>query len=90
VELRGSGVHVITICPGYIVTAMTAKNPYRMPFIMSAGTAAAKIATIIARRKPYAVIPWQMAVVARLMHVLPRWIYDPLAAKSGRKPRRGQ
>jgi short-subunit dehydrogenase len=90
VELRGSGVSVITVCPGYIATAMTAKNPYRMPFIMSADSAAAKIAAIIARRKPYAVIPWQMAVVARLMHVLPRWIYDPLAAKSGRKPRRGQ
>lgn len=89
VELHGSGVSVITICPGYIVTAMTSKNPYRMPFIMSADTAAAKIAAIVAQRKPYAVIPWQMAVVARLMHVLPRWIYDPLAAKSGRKPRRG-
>ncbi len=88
VELRGSGITVITICPGYIVTAMTAHNPYRMPFIMTAETAADKIATIIARGKTYAVIPWQMAIVARLMHVLPRFIYDPLAARSGRKPRR--
>ncbi len=88
VELRGTGITVITVCPGYIVTAMTAHNPYRMPFIMTAETAAAKIATIIARRKTYAVIPWQMAVVARLMHILPRFLYDPLAAKSGRKPRR--
>lgn len=90
VELRGSGITVITVCPGYIGTAMTAHNPYRMPFMMSAETAAAKIAGIIARRKVYAVIPWQMAVVARLMHVLPRFLYDALAAKSGRKPRRGQ
>ncbi len=88
VELRDSGISVITICPGYIVTAMTAHNPYRMPFIMSAEIAAAKIAAIIENRKTYAVIPWQMAIVARLMHVLPRFIYDPLAAKSGRKPRR--
>lgn len=88
VELRGSGITVITICPGYITTAMTAHNPYRMRFIMTAEAAATKITAIIARRKAYAVIPWQMAVVARLMHVLPRWIYDPLAAKSGRKPRR--
>lgn len=88
VELRGSGITVITLCPGYIVTAMTAHNPYPMPFIMTAETAAEKIAAIIARRKTYAVIPWQMAIVARLMHVLPRWIYDPLAAKAGRKPRR--
>lgn len=89
VELRGSGITVITICPGYIVTAMTAHNPYRMPFIMTAEGAARKIAAIIARHQVYAVIPWQMAVIARLMRVLPRWIYDPLAARSGRKPRRG-
>jgi hypothetical protein len=88
VELRGSGITVITICPGYITTAMTARNPYRMPFIISAETAAGKIAKIIDQRKTYAVIPWQMAIVARLMHVLPRWIYDPLAAKAGYKPRR--
>lgn len=89
VELRGSGIHVITICPGYIVTAMTAKNPYRMPFIMDADRAAAAIAGIVARRKSYAVIPWQMALVARLMHVLPRPLYDAIAARAGRKPRRG-
>jgi hypothetical protein len=88
VELRGSGITVITICPGYVATAMTANNPYRMPFIMSAETAAEKIAAIIARRKTHAVLPWQMAIVARLMHVLPRWIYDPLAARAGYKPRR--
>jgi short-subunit dehydrogenase len=89
VELRGSGIHVITVCPGYIVTAMTAKNPYRMPFIMDADRAAAAIAGIVARRKSYAVIPWQMALVARLMHVLPRPLYDAIAARAGRKPRRG-
>jgi hypothetical protein len=68
---------------------MTAKNPYRMPFIMDADRAAAAIAGIVARRKSYAVIPWQMALVARLMHVLPRPLYDAIAARAGRKPRRG-
>lgn len=88
VELRGSGIAVITICPGYIDTAMTSRNPYWMPFMMTAETAAEKIAGIIRRRKTYAVIPWQMAIVARLMHVLPRCIYDPLSSKFGYKPRR--
>ena len=36
VEMHGSGLSVITICPGYIVTPMTANNPYRMPFILTA------------------------------------------------------
>jgi len=88
VELRGDGIRVATLCPGYIETEMTAKNPYRMPFIMDADTAASKILRLLEAGRSYAVIPWQMAVVARLMHVLPRWLYDPLAARAGRKPRR--
>lgn len=88
VELRDSGITVITVCPGYIVTPMTARNPYRMPFILEADDAARRIAAVIERRRTYAVLPWQMALVARLMHILPRWAYDPLAARAGRKPRR--
>ena len=49
VELRGSGVSVVTICPGYVVSPMTDKNPYRMPFLMSTEVAAAKIVSAIER-----------------------------------------
>lgn len=89
VELRRDGVTVITVCPGYIATPMTERNPYPMPFLMSADTAAAKIASLIERGKPFAVIPWQMAIVARVLHVLPAWLYDRLFARAPRKPRRG-
>ena len=89
VELHASGVQVVTICPGYVATPMTENNPYPMPFRMSAEDAAAKIASIVARGKSFSVIPWQMAVVARVMHVLPNWLYDRLAARAPRKPRRG-
>jgi short-subunit dehydrogenase len=89
VELRASGVKVVTVCPGYVATPMTEKNSYPMPFRMSAEVAAAKIASIVARGKPFSVIPWQMAVVARVMHVLPNCLYDWLAARAPRKPRRG-
>jgi NAD(P)-dependent dehydrogenase (short-subunit alcohol dehydrogenase family) len=89
VELRGSGIEVITVCPGYIATPLTANNPYPMPFLMSADQAAGKITALIARGQAFAVIPWQMAVIARLMRLLPDWLYDRLAANRGRKPRRG-
>jgi len=89
VELHGSGVGVLTICPGFIATPLTAKNPYPMPFLMSADEAAAKMASLIERRKSYAVIPWQMAVAARVLRVVPNWLYDRLLAGRARKPRRG-
>jgi short-subunit dehydrogenase len=87
VELRASGVKVITICPGYIATPMTAQNPYPMPFILSADDSARKIACVIESGKTFAVIPWQMAIVARVMRVLPNWLYDRLFGNAPRKPR---
>jgi len=87
VELRASGVKVVTICPGYIATPMTSQNPYPMPFILSADAAAQRIAGIIARGTTFAVIPWQMAIVARVLRVLPNWLYDRLFGNAPRKPR---
>jgi short-subunit dehydrogenase len=89
VELKASGVRVVTICPGYIATPMTEKNPYPMPFMLSADAAAGKIAAIIERGSSFTVIPWQMAVAARVLHLLPHWLYDRLFVNAPHKPRRG-
>ena len=54
-ELRGTGVRVTTICPGYVATPMTQDNPYRMPFKMDPDKAARKIAALVTRGATYAV-----------------------------------
>jgi short-subunit dehydrogenase len=87
VELRGSGVAVVTVCPGYIATPMTAGNPYPMPFLMQPDVAARKIAHAIDRRKRFYVLPWPMALAGRVLRVLPRPIYDRVFARAPRKPR---
>jgi len=86
-ELRGSGVSVVCVCPGYIDTPMTQVNRYRMPFLLPADEAARRIARAIAARRRLAVIPWQMAVVSTILRILPGWLYDRLAARAPRKPR---
>lgn len=87
VELRGSGVAVVTILPGYIATPMTAGNPYPMPFLMDAARAASLIVRAIDQRRHWYVLPWQMALVARVLSLLPRPLFDVLFARAPRKPR---
>ncbi|HEY5637452.1 MAG TPA: SDR family oxidoreductase [Burkholderiales bacterium] len=87
VELVGSGVSVVTICPGYIDTPMTRVNRYRMPFLLPADEAARRFARAIAAKRRRAVIPWQMALVSLVLRALPGTLYDRLAAGAPRKPR---
>jgi len=87
VELRGTGVAVVTLCPGYVDTPMTRVNRYRMPFLLPADEAARRFARVIEARRSYAIVPWQMAAAGYLLRRLPNRLYDALAARAGRKPR---
>jgi short-subunit dehydrogenase len=88
VRLAPSGISVVTLSPGYIDTAMTRGNPYPMPFLLDADTAARRMAALIDRRVSFAVLPWQMAIVARLLRIVPNWLFDRALAEAPRKPRR--
>lgn len=90
VELRGTGVKVLTVCPGYIATPMTAKNPYPMPFILAPQEFARRFARVADSGKSFAVIPWQMAIVGRLLTLLPNAVFDAAFARGGRKPRKNR
>jgi NAD(P)-dependent dehydrogenase (short-subunit alcohol dehydrogenase family) len=87
-ELRGSGVQVVTICPGYVRTPLTQNNRYPMPFLLSAAEFAAPAFRAIEAGVSYRVIPWQMAIVGRLLRVLPNAAFDRLLAGRPRKSRR--
>lgn len=88
VELRGSGVGVVTLCPGYVKTPMTDVNAYPMPFIIDADDAAQRMARVIGRGKSFAVIPWQMALVGSILKLMPNLVYDWAFSKVQRKPRK--
>ena len=86
VELHGSGVRVVTVCPGYIETPMTAVNRFPMPFLISAEDAAKRVARAIERGDAFTVLPWQMRLVFLFLRCAPAWLFDRLFARAPRKP----
>ena len=88
IELKRHGIAVVTISPGYIDTPMTRGNPYPMPFLMPPERFAAAALRKIAAGDSYAVIPWQMGVVAKLLRLLPNALYDAAFSRAPHKKRR--
>ena len=86
-ELRGSGVQVVTICPGYIDTPLTRQNPYSMPFLMQVDDFSNRAFAAIASGASYRVIPWQMGWAAKLLRILPNALYDKVLSGRPRKHR---
>lgn len=86
-ELKNSGIRVVTIVPGYIDTPMTKVNTYAMPFLMPAEKFAAKAMQAIAAGNSYTVIPWQMGVVAKILRMLPNFLYDLVFSRAPHKGR---
>ncbi len=88
VECRADGVRVVTLLPGYVATPLTARNPYRMPFLLQPEDFAERAWRAIQAGRSYAVVPWPMGVVAKLLRLLPNPLFDRLMAGRARKPRR--
>jgi len=86
-ELRGSGVKVVTLCPGYVATPLTRRNAYSMPFLLAPEDFAERAFRAIEAGVSYRVIPWQMGVVAKVLRLLPNGLFDKIFAGRPRKPR---
>lgn len=89
-ELRGTGLHVCTVCPGYIRTALTAGNRFAMPGLMEAEEAAHELLVRAARGEERVVLPRRIGWLARALSVLPPRLHDRILVRQPRKPRLGE
>ena len=73
VHLRGTGVAVTTLCPGFVKTPMTAVNTHPMPLMMTADRAADYIAYALRKKKKVYRFPRGTSFLMRLAGWLPDW-----------------
>jgi short-subunit dehydrogenase len=73
-ETDGSGVHAVTLCPGFVRTAITDKNEFKMPFLLELDDACARMKCAIDAKKSRYTFPAPMFVAAQLMRIAPQWI----------------
>ena len=89
-ECRPFGVKVVTLLPGYIDTPLTRGNRYSMPFLMQVDDFADQAVRTIRAQVSYRVIPWQMGVLAKVLRLLPNWLYDRVLGSRPRKKRESE
>ncbi len=81
VDLRGTGVRVTCIYPGFVKSELTASNTFPMPFLMETHDAVERMGRAIIRGEAEVSFPWQLAVPTRLAKVLPNPLFDAAARR---------
>ena len=95
IHLRGTGVKVTTVCPGFVKTPMTAEtDPTHMPGLMDADVAAKRIVHAIEAGTKVYNFPWRLSVLVKLSRWVPdrllNWVmgdYNAEAQKQANPPR---
>lgn len=80
-DLHGTGVHAMTICPGFVKTPMTDVLHHPMPFLVELERAVDLMAGAIAAERRTFTFPWQMDLVRRVLQRAPEWLIRRAAPK---------
>lgn len=80
IELAPYGIGVTTINPGFVETPMTAKNRFRMPFLMTVERATSIIVAGLDARRRVIEFPRPTSLFMRAARLLPAFVYDRVIA----------
>lgn len=78
IDLRGSGIKVQLVSPGFVKTRLTDKNTFEMPFMVSPQDAALRIADGLMSDSFEIHFPRRFSYAVKLLGLLPHWLYFSL------------
>jgi len=87
VDLRGTGVDVTIITPGYVRTELTEKNAHAMPMLVEVDDAVELMVQAIGKRQRLLAFPRPLFAAVWFAQVLPAKLYDWLASRIRRQKR---
>lgn len=76
IELRGTGVKLITSHPGYIRTPMTTEVEHELPHMVEVEDAARRLVKGICKQKSEINFPRRLSIPVKIARMLPNRIYD--------------
>jgi short-subunit dehydrogenase len=77
-DLHGTGVHAMTLCPGFVTTPLTADNPSMM-FVIDVPAAVDYMVGAIESHKNTYTFPWQMNLLKEVMTRVPEPVIRMIA-----------
>ena len=82
-DFKKFNVRVTLITPGFIKTALTDKNEFKMPFLKSTNYAADQIYNGLIKKNNFEIIfPLPIKIIYKLIQILPNKLYNYLISKS--------
>ena len=81
IELKKYNVKVVTVKPGFVKTAMTDKNEFKMPFLMSVEQGSRIIIDGLKKDKRIIEFPWQTTIGAKVLRMIPTKWFEYIASK---------
>ena len=81
VDMIGTGVCIVTVCPGFVRSEMTDRNkPGTMPFLMETPDGVAAMLAGIDAKRRVVHFPWQLSYASKyLLPAIPDFLYDWIA-----------
>ncbi len=80
-DLQRKGITIVDVRPGFVDTAMTQPNKFKMPFLMHVDDAAKAALRGIDRGQAVVAFPWQLANAMSLAEGMPDRLWRTVATK---------